>query len=541
MNFIHLSHAHTVTLYEAGGGPNFCDACGENVQGPYYSCEPCDFYIHKSCAEAFIQLEHPMHDRQCRQPLILLRAPPSENGTCKCEGCNSSWRFAVYHCPICKFYLDIKCALLPIINQFQIHEHPLNLFRKSITFICDACGKEGKGMSYLCVSCSFNVHPDCTSFPSLVKLVRHGHPLILTFSLKDDQSEHQFCRLCVRKVDTNYGFYYCENCNFAAHLVCAMDKKGWDETFLQGNKDLELIAEDKDPELDEFTVDTSTYVVKETKLGVDNIEMETKIKHESHEHDLMLTDKLEKKDICDGCTLPIVPPFYSCVECSFFLHKCCVKLPRKNRHPLHQHPLTLLLTDTYNFQCSVCNCTSNGFIYMCDKCPFQLDVQCSLVPDTIIHEGHEHMLFLSSTSNYEKCSACNSYGNIYRCKESCDFTLDFLCATLQRHVMYKQHEHPFVLRYKKEDDSDEYYCSICEEERDPKLWFYYCEACDYPAHPKCIIEGNQRIKIGGPNTCGIHRQALTRVNSRDHRCEKCSSSTCNGWAFECKKCKLNIY
>lgn len=534
-----LSHAHPVTLYEAGGGPNLCDACGESVQqGPYYSCEPCDFYMHKSCAEVCTKLRHPMHDRHT---LDLQKTPPYENGTCKCKGCNSSWRFAVYHCSTCKFDLDIKCALLPLTIEFQIHKDPLSLFQKSITFICDACGKEGKGMPYLCVSCSFHVHPDCISFPSSVKLIRHDHPLILTFSLRDDQSKYQFCRLCVRKVDTNYGFYYCKYCNFAAHLICAMDKKGWDETFWQGNKDLELIAKDRDPELDEFTVDTSTYVVKETKLGVDNIKMETKIKHESHEHDLMHTDKLEKGEICDGCISSIVPPFYSCAECSFFLHKCCVKLPRKKQHPLHQHPLTLLLTDTYNFQCSACNCTSNGFIYMCDKCPFQLDVQCSLVPDTIIHEGHEHELFLSSTSNNEKCSACNSYGNIYRCKESCDFTLDFLCATLPSHVMYEQHEHSFVLRYKKEDDSDEYYCGICEEERDPKLWFYYCEACDYSAHPKCILEGNQRIKIGGPNTCGIHRQALTRVNSRDQRCEKCSSSTCNGWAFECKKCKLNAY
>jgi hypothetical protein len=104
----------------------------------------------------------------------------------------------------------------------------------------------------------------------------------------------------------------------------------------------------------------------------------------------------------------------------------------------------------------------------------------------LTHVGHEHPLILSSTTNAEECSACNSKRKIFRCTK-CEFTLDFGCATLPHTVGYKQHEHPFTLRYTAEDDSGEYYCDICEEERDPKLWFYYCEECSYPAHPKCIF------------------------------------------------------
>jgi hypothetical protein len=66
------------------------------------------------------------------------------------------------------------------------------------------------------------------------------------------------------------------------------------------------------------------------------------IEHFTHEHDLKLTDEIQNNEKCDGCALAILPPFYSCGKCSFFLHKSCVELPRKiKRHPLHRHSLTL--------------------------------------------------------------------------------------------------------------------------------------------------------------------------------------------------------
>jgi hypothetical protein len=138
--------------------------------------------------------------------------------------------------------------------------------------------------------------------------------------------------------------------------------------------------------------------------------------------------------------------------------------------------------------CNACYYITNGFTYRCDVCNFDLDVPCSLLSDMLTHVGHEHPLILSSTTNAEECSACNSKGKIFRCTK-CEFTLDFGCATLPHTVGYKQHEHPFTLRYTAEDDSGEYYCDICEEERDPKLWFYYCEECSYPAIPNVFLNG----------------------------------------------------
>ena len=186
----------------------------------------------------------------------------------------------------------------------------------------------------------------------------------------------------------------------------------------------------------------------------------------------------------NGCVRAIFPPFYSCANCIFFLHKSCANLPIKKKHPFHRHLLTLRKRDSW---CYVCYQNCNGFFYDCDSCYFRLDVQCSLVPEILTHEGHKHQLILSYTSFDQICSSCGYERNlVFRCT-TCEFALDFKCATLPQTTMYKQHKHPFTLSYTAEDDSGEYYCDIYKEEQNPNHWFYYCVDCTYPAHPKCIL------------------------------------------------------
>ena len=87
--------------------------------------------------------------------------------------------------------------------------------------------------------------------------------------------------------------------------------------------------ENEDLELDQ-SVDLAAYKVKNIKVREDGTEIATEIQHFSHEHELKLSDdevlNIEK---CDGCVQAIFPPFYRSVNCSFFLHESCAKLPRK--------------------------------------------------------------------------------------------------------------------------------------------------------------------------------------------------------------------
>ena len=170
----------------------------------------------------------------------------------------------------------------------------------------------------------------------------------------------------------------------------------------------------------------------------------------------------------------------------------------KKKHPLHQHPLTLL-QEMFSW-CYACEQYCDGFFYDCDLCCFRLNVQCSLVPEIFTHEGHKHQLILSYTSFEQSCSSCGDRRyRVFRCT-SCEFALDFKCATLPQTTRYEQDEHPLTLSFaaeELEDDSDEYHCEICGEERNPNHWFYYCADCTYPAHTKCVLEKNPNVKFRG--------------------------------------------
>ncbi|XP_075635969.1 uncharacterized protein LOC142608143 [Castanea sativa] len=505
-----------------------CTGCGEAIMGSCICCRQCSFRLHNSCAKLPRELQLPIHDKH---PLVLREKTDHDMGTYKCNHCNLVCQHFFYHCTLCKFVLAVKCASsLQSILEVEIHDHPLVLVQGSNSFTCDFCGKKGEDMSCLCALCGIWFHRKCAFLPHMVKHIRHKHRLNLTKSLKTDQSEDRLCQFCVKKLDTNYGIYYCSSCDYAAHLDCAMHKDGRELIFNWKSKDEEPIE-------------------SSTKVGEDKIEIPIKIKHFSHVHDLKLTDQLENYEICDGCIRSIFPPFYKCAQCSFFLHKSCVELPHEKQHPLHNHMLTLSSTRPRLALCDACKLLTNGFTYKCYECwAFQIDVSCSLIPEKLTHVGHKHSLILSSTTLDENCSACNYEMKIFRCTKG-EFTLDFGCATLPLKVKHRQHEHLFSLQYTAEDISGEYYCDICEEERDSKFWFYYCDECSFPAHPKCIFgeflnskhRDCRNIKFGITYTSDIHQHPLTLARkTMDHdSCDKCGKF-CNEVAYECATCNSII-
>ena len=209
-----------------------CYGCREQLSGPRYRCTECQWFgLHKSCAEQPRELRHPL---QPKHPLFLIKA--NQGG--KYEGCNEDHLDAysfIYNCFDCNFNLDRKCASLPLTIEPENHAHPLTLMRKSVSFTCNACGKQGKGMSYVCIICPFLVHLECASFPLIVKHIRHTHPLnLLTSPLL--KSDNCFAN-CVKNVDTDYMVYYCSTCDFVTHLHCAANMELWGETFVPGCHD----------------------------------------------------------------------------------------------------------------------------------------------------------------------------------------------------------------------------------------------------------------------------------------------------------------
>ncbi|PPR97512.1 hypothetical protein GOBAR_AA23159 [Gossypium barbadense] len=85
-----------------------CSSCGEKVSTPCFSCaQDCGFYLHKVCAEAPLELNHPFH---LDHTLLLMQAPPYP---VICNFCYEICMKFVYHCS-CDFDLHIKCALFTL-------------------------------------------------------------------------------------------------------------------------------------------------------------------------------------------------------------------------------------------------------------------------------------------------------------------------------------------------------------------------------------------------------------------------------------------
>ncbi|KAL1110734.1 hypothetical protein V6Z11_D02G006800, partial [Gossypium hirsutum] len=95
-----------------------CSRCREKVSTPCFSCaQDCGFYLHKVCAEAPLELNHPFHPDH---PLLLMQNAPYSSGGYICNFCGKGGNEFVYHCS-CDFDFHIKCALF----TFNIAENNL--------------------------------------------------------------------------------------------------------------------------------------------------------------------------------------------------------------------------------------------------------------------------------------------------------------------------------------------------------------------------------------------------------------------------------
>ncbi|XP_041011236.1 uncharacterized protein LOC121255004 [Juglans microcarpa x Juglans regia] len=520
VNYIDFIHEHPLVFKEDlendGNKEAVCSRCQEPVLGSGYKFSECNFLLHKSCNEPPLEIHHPLHQNHT----LILCAPSTYVA---CDGCyeNCSIRL-FYSCKQCKFDIDIRCVSRWRNSIDECHRHDFVPILKQIQFTCDACGEETKDVAYLCSLCRFLVHGKCTRYPRTISTTVHNHSLTLTCSLHQmvEEKDDIFCKLCHRKVKTKYGVYYCQDCSYAAHLQCAQKYEG------------------------EWMDPTTESVPCESDLV-------SEIKHFSHEHKLIISKKeLEDDKICEGCMLSISPPFYSCEQCNFFLHRSCTKLlPKKQQSLFHGHPLTLLSqapSPSGIFRCFACSRFQHGFCYKCDLCKYKVDIQCASLPETLKHEGHQHSLFIGLNRDRIVCNGCyDEYrpSHLFVCKKCETFGLCFRCATLPYRVRYEYDLHDYLtLTYSVEDDSGEYYCFICEESRDSRKWFYYCKECDFAAHPDCVIGKYSRIKFGRTFTCRQHEHPVTIVQKNEYSapCDTCGT-TFHGLAVACTQCKFNSH
>ncbi|PWA60211.1 zinc finger, PHD-type [Artemisia annua] len=419
------------------------------------------------------------------------------------------------------------------------HRHPLAPILKPLLSECGACGKEHKGIFYVCKTCfGIFIHSDCAFLPKKFMIQNatddvfsHPHPLILSYSFpKKDQIAKFYprCRVCNT---SDYGeknwIFTCEKCRYYAHIHCATTRG-------TGNRKLVKNYEDSDyPDLLHLPFPDESYSIpkhmfsKLVEHGTFEADDQGNIKHILHPHPLILV-RTECNDItstststktsvischnpmkkvqllCSACVRPVTSvPFYRCVndDCNFVLHEWCTQLPTKvEKYPGHREHTLILHSNAHNkclsmFDCDVCELKCNGFVYSCVECDYHIDVTCSLIPQiqNITHEAHSGHLLSTSFIEREyatECLMCQGYIPSSRCSFACDTCrvgVHFKCALLlPREIRHKYDKHPMSLSYLPvENHKSDYFCEICEDELNPERCFYHCYECAWSIHPAC--------------------------------------------------------
>ncbi|KAD2806134.1 hypothetical protein E3N88_39511 [Mikania micrantha] len=216
-------------------------------------------------------------------------------------------------------------------------------------------------------------------------------------------------------------------------------------------------------------------------------------------HDPMKSIQL----LCDGCLRPITTnPIYMCAneDCNFVLHEWCTRLPveLKSHYSHPQHTRLVLRSKSLDkffevFYCDICSLPCNGFVYHCEECAYNIDVNCAFIPEEITHASHPNHLIsrVRQGEAYYDCRICGGYiweeDFTYSCKNCDKFHIHPWCALLTPETTrHRCDKHPMKLSYFPiENHKTEYFCEICEEELNPQLPFYYCSECMQSMHIAC--------------------------------------------------------
>ncbi|XP_075658706.1 uncharacterized protein LOC142628505 [Castanea sativa] len=384
------------------------------------------------------------HWRHWQHPLVFNE---DERTGRLCFGCKEPVFGPSYSCKECRGYVHHKsCAELPIELHHPSHpNHPLILFgiytyrgneEEYDSFSkCDVCGEKSFEYSYCCYRCNFNIHIRCSSLSLTIQTEFHDHQLIRSIWKLIKFT----CDFCGKEGNLPY---CCVQCDFALHSRCAACPR--------------------------------------------------RLKVYRHNHPLHLTSSLEvhqsDSPICLLCVRKVDTLWlYYCSRCDFVAHLYCAMLPSNREYINLQEQKEEQSTESKTEDPELHQSFDSE---ICKVIKTTVGEDGTEIAAEIKHFSHEHDLKL--TDEIPNNTKCNGYG-VFRCA-TCEFVLDFKCATLPQTTWYNQHEHPFTLCYTPEDDSGEYYCDICEEERDPKKWFYYCAECNFPAHCDCILGENPNVK-----------------------------------------------
>ncbi|KAL4353372.1 hypothetical protein GQ457_06G018670 [Hibiscus cannabinus] len=205
-----------------------CVACKQEIQGTSYICIPCKFVIHDSCMN---EMPRQVQRSPFHPHLALLPRPfhPDRDASIqvRCYGCSKKIKGFGFYCNKCDVNLHVSCAKYRTrVVKHSRHRHDLLQLGKSIihNISCDACGEDCIDSCFSCKICDFNIHLQCIPLPSSFVHKHYLHPLVLVNPLVEDDSGDYYCDICEMERNPDLQVYFCEECNFIAHVDCVLSE-----------------------------------------------------------------------------------------------------------------------------------------------------------------------------------------------------------------------------------------------------------------------------------------------------------------------------
>ncbi|MFQ6667101.1 hypothetical protein Gotur_033230 [Gossypium turneri] len=383
MSLQHFSHQHPLVFTESQGHEIekvYCFGCGELVSGSSFGCVECGFYLHKQCAEAPAEMDHPFHRNH---NLNLLTRNPYEIGTGTCDFCRKPCENFVYYCS-CNLDFHIKCALFshsiaekrnvefqdipridPSINTGNVTEELKKAeFKDSLARFVKNPNVQDLFIVVQLANLSF-ISNVPQYLPKSISLSIANILLFFKMSMNVSLAKYakkppnlmmscifvQFASLSFILVPRIIKFFRHQHSIFHTYFIERREHGTWEcRVCLEEvntkhgsyfcskcNYIVHVKCATKNSRWYYEVDSTETEEETESDEPVDlrEIVADTWIKHLWHHHNLTLSGDFKDFKQCDGCLLPIDTPYYYCSQCDFFVHKACAELPVKKHIWFH--------------------------------------------------------------------------------------------------------------------------------------------------------------------------------------------------------------
>ncbi|XP_010507055.1 PREDICTED: uncharacterized protein LOC104783616 [Camelina sativa] len=215
----HFTHEHNLmSLSKDSEESSFCVACVHPIGSyTFYKCSEsdCSFILHETCANLSKKKRHFLSPKPLHLGLLSNNSDYQRN----CSACLLVCCGGIVYDGM----FDLLCSSISVPFIHGSHPHPL-FYLKLVGGhfkTCQGCGIKNNKVVLCCVKCNFFLDFRCATLPLTVSLARYDdHSLTLCYGEK--ASDKYWCDICERVTNSETWYYTCKDCGVTLHILCVL-------------------------------------------------------------------------------------------------------------------------------------------------------------------------------------------------------------------------------------------------------------------------------------------------------------------------------